>query len=132
MLRIRKKIILSKGQKKKLVFNDIYYDTSEYALTKNDIWLRSRNGNFELEIPIRGSGRYNKIKGEEKIRQIFNIVPRKSFLEDIQTFGYGSFCEIENAKKEDFSIERKEIIEYLKQKRPDHYQELIKAGVVIE
>jgi adenylate cyclase class IV len=147
MYEIEKKFILTNAQKEKLiknaeflgevVFTDIYYDTKEYALTKNDIWLRSRDGQFELKLPLHQNGKnlpnqYNEIEGEEKIREIFGIVPRKSFLEDIADFGYAPFCKIKNTKKESFSIERKKILSYLHQKKPRHYRALVEAGVVIE
>lgn len=151
MIEIEQKFILAKAQKKKLLesaeflgektFVDVYYDTVEYALTKNDIWLRSRDGKFEVKLPFSKNGhgftgQYNEIEGEEKIRQIFDIVPEGSFLEDIQSFGYESFCKCKTIKKkhnkENFNKERKKIIRYLKRKKTTHYQALIEAGVVIE
>lgn len=108
-----------------------YFDTDKYALTKNDIWLRACNGQFELEFPMQGEGQYNEIKGEEKIRQIFDIAPKESFLEDISKFGYFSFYETEGTE-ENFSIEKEKIISFLKQKRPDHYRALVEAGVIME
>lgn len=198
MYEIEKKFILTDAQKKKLVkgaeflgemvFTDVYYDTKECALTKNDIWLRCRGGQWELKLPMQKNGKgktnqYNEIEGEEKIRQIFDVAPEKSFLEDIQAFGYEPFCEIKTIRKKykkgKFNIDlsdteaegfkyavseieimiedkkdaekasaeifefakslgleiedvRGKVIEYLKQKRPDHYQALVEAGVVVE
>lgn len=115
----------------------IYFDTREYALTKNDIWLRSRDGQWELKIPKHSDcgkeqREFEEIFGEEKIRQIFGVVQRGEFLSDIAEFGYENFCEIISEKEESFSFERKKVIEYLKTKKPDHYQVLVARGVVIE
>jgi len=128
MIEIEKKFILTNVQKEKLLknaeflgektFTDIYYDTPEYALTKNDIWLRARNGKFELKLPLQKNGyeltnQYHEVEGEEKIRQIFDIVPMRSFLEDIQSFGYASFGEFRTIrkeyKKEKFTIDLDEV-----------------------
>ena len=35
----------------KKVFTDVYYDSSDYALTGKDFWLRTREGKFELKVP---------------------------------------------------------------------------------
>jgi adenylate cyclase class IV len=114
MFEIEKKFILTGEQEKRLTegaeflgektFTDIYFDTAEYALTKNDIWLRSREGAFEVKLPMRknsfgGTNQYNEIDGEEKIRQVFGIVPEKSFLEDIRSFGYAPFCQFKTTRK---------------------------------
>ena len=128
MIEIEKKFILTDAQRKKMLenaeflgektFTDVYYDTPEYTLTKNDIWLRTRNGKFELKLPLQKNGygltnQYHEIEGEEKIRQIFGIVPRGSFLEDIQSFGYASFGKFKTTrreyKKEKFTIDLDEV-----------------------
>eukprot|EP01084_Bolivina_argentea_P208561 355533_1 len=31
--------------------HDIYYDTKDCVLTRNDVWLRSRNNRWELKYP---------------------------------------------------------------------------------
>lgn len=36
-------------------FTDVYYDTKNYSLSTNDIWLRSRNGRFVLKSPLANS-----------------------------------------------------------------------------
>lgn len=115
MIEIKKKFLLTDAQRKKLLenaeflgektFTDVYYDTPEYALTKNDIWLRTRNGRFEVKLPLQKNrhglaNQYHEIEGEEKIRQIFDIIPRGSFLEDIQSFGYASFGEFSTIRRE--------------------------------
>ena len=118
-----------------------YYDSAQYALTKNDIWLRKFGEIWEVRIPI-GFGasaqvkQYQKIEGEEKIRQIFDLVPENNFETDIANFGYAPFftAEMSEVKKEEvqFIIEREEALEYLKNKKPDHYRALVEAEITFK
>ncbi len=36
--------------------HDVYYDKADYSFTKNDIWLRQRNGKWECKFPVKQSG----------------------------------------------------------------------------
>ncbi|EKE16534.1 MAG: hypothetical protein ACD_11C00004G0032 [uncultured bacterium] len=199
MIEVEKKFLFSKKQIRDIsekfkffgeeTIVDVYYDTEKYNLTKNDIWLRNRNGDFQLKIPAhlednkKHFNKYQEIEGEEKIRQIFSIAPMGSFEQDIHRFGYKIFCRCRTVrkkyKKDDISIDldevffddfsyalgefeimvenkkdmekavekienfakennlemapvRGKVIEYLKRKKPEHYQELLKSGVVLE
>ena len=61
MIEVEKKFILTTEQEKSLIegadflgekkFTDIYYDDEDFSLTKKDLWLRNREGRFELKIP---------------------------------------------------------------------------------
>lgn len=82
------------GEKK---FTDTYYDTAQYTLTKNDIWLRKRGAEFDLKLPMREmensfTQQYQEIEGEDKIREIFAVAPVGSFEEDIGALDYAPFC----------------------------------------
>lgn len=115
MFEIEKKFILTDEQEKRLIdgaeflgekiFTDIYYDTEQYALTKNDIWLRSREGRFELKLPAgknRGGNfmnQYSEVEGEDKIRQVFDIAECGSFLQDIRSFGYAPLFRLKTTRK---------------------------------
>jgi len=108
MFEVEKKFKLSEDEEKKLLegaefvsektFTDVYFDTDEYALSKNDMWLRKRGEQFELKIPMHDSEgrkrvqRYQEIEGEEKIREIFAIAPISDFETDIGSLGYKAFC----------------------------------------
>ncbi|XP_064610746.1 uncharacterized protein LOC135474968 isoform X2 [Liolophura sinensis] len=54
-------------------FHDIYYDTPSYKLTLSDIWLRQRDGRWELKTPVTGasittsSTQYNELTDEKDI-----------------------------------------------------------------
>lgn len=124
MIEVEKKFILSENDIARLVdgaeflsdhvFTDIYYDTEELALGKNDMWLRNRNGNFDLKIPKHiGDGtmsqQYQEIEGEEKIRQVFDLFKKGDFLQDISEYGYVELCNLKTTrkkyKKENFIID---------------------------
>lgn len=67
--------------------NEIYFDSSEFALLKNDTWLRKRNGTYELkhrkpehrgqQIEI-----YDEFSGEEEIKRFLSI----SINQELQTW----------------------------------------------
>ena len=108
MIKVEQKFILTKEDIERLTagaeflnertFKDAYYDTTEFALTRNDMWLRKRGEEFELKIPMHLEGnktgqQYQKIEGAEKIREIFAVAPIGSFEDDIAAFDYAPFCE---------------------------------------
>ena len=199
MIEVEQKFILSEKDEQLLTrganflgektFTDIYYDTADYALGKNDIWLRRRGEKWEVKIPTGNPGKkvtrqYQEIEGEEKIRQVFDVAPKNDFISDIAEYGYAPFCECQTTRRkyarekfiidldvascgEDFSYRigeiemmvpseeqaefateeilqfakslglealpvRGKVVEYLKRKKPDHYQALMEAGVVWE
>jgi len=124
MFEVEQKFRLSESQSVKLLdgaefvwkktFTDVYYDTVEFALTKNDIWLRKRGEIFELKLPMRDAGnsltqQYQEIEGEEKIREIFAIPALGDFEGDIAKFLYAPFCDCTTTrrkfKKDGFTID---------------------------
>lgn len=108
MIEVEQKFILSKEEIARLTagadfldektFTDVYFDTAEFALTKNDMWLRKRGEQFDLKIPMHAFGskkltqQYQEIEGEEKIREIFAVAPIGDFESDIKFLGYDAFC----------------------------------------
>ncbi|HAR99657.1 MAG: hypothetical protein US57_C0010G0026 [Candidatus Moranbacteria bacterium GW2011_GWC2_37_73] len=129
MFEVEKKFILSESDIERLVggadfvgektFTDVYYDTDEFALTKNDIWLRKRGEDFELKLPMHlgdknFSQQYQEIEGEEKIREIFAIAKINDFESDIEAFGYKPFCNCvttrKKFKKEEFVIDLDNVV----------------------
>ncbi len=115
MFEVEKKYVVTEKQKKRLIKGaeflgekiivDEYFDTEDYNLTLNDMWLRCRNGTFEINLPMDKNGkgfanRYQEVEGEDKIRQIFAINPEKSFREDIRSFGYETFLRCSTERRE--------------------------------
>lgn len=86
-------------------FTDIYYDTPDFRLTTNDIWLRTRAGKFELKIPINSTrerktvDQYTELEDELNIREALNIPPQRTLLEDLSQQGYTPFCSIETTRQ---------------------------------
>jgi len=129
MIEVEKKFILTKGGEerlientefvKELVLTDTYYDTKDYSLTKKNTWLRSRNGRFELKIPLQDVERsnedasfidqYDEIETEEEIRKALGISSNKTLSEDLETNGYHPFTTFttirKRYKKEGFTID---------------------------
>jgi len=96
MIEVEKKFILTKDQEEKLtegadflgenVNIDLGYDDADFSLTTKDIWLRRRNGKFELKIPLnatresRISDQYEEIDDEDAILKYFGA--KNASLED--------------------------------------------------
>ena len=54
------------------LLKDVYYDYSDYRFLKNKIYLRNRNGNFELKVgddEVEGTLKKSKKKKYKKIFQ---------------------------------------------------------------
>lgn len=96
MIEVEKKFSLTPEQEKTLIYGaeflgekvniDLGYDDEDFSLTTKDIWLRKRNGKFELKIPMnavlesRVSDQYEEIEGENAILKYFGS--RSTSLED--------------------------------------------------
>lgn len=127
MIEIEKKFILTPQIEKRLkkgakylgedVFMDTYFDKSDFELTKNDIWLRIRDKEVELKMPMDKDGkhseiffnRYEEFTGEKEVRQMLNIAPGNDFLSDFKNNGYKAFASIttrrEKFQKKQFNID---------------------------
>lgn len=114
MIEVEKKFKLTKEQEKKLLegaefvgektFTDIYYDNAQFSLSTQDMWLREREGNFELKIPMhqdrdKSVDQYDEIVGENAIREIFAIFPHGTFQEDLATLGHQPYCKCVTKRK---------------------------------
>jgi adenylate cyclase class IV len=127
MIEVEKKFILTPRIEKHLkkgakylgekVFMDTYFDKPDFELTKNDIWLRLRDKQTELKMPIDKDGEHSKIHcnryeefvGEKEVRQMLNIPSGTDLLSDLKTSGYISFVSIttrrEKFQKQQFNID---------------------------
>ncbi len=84
MIEVEKKFLLSSEEEARLlagasllsekVLEDTYYDTADWSVTKKGWWLRSRNGSFELKVPIGGS--YDKLNQYHEITTDAEIAER--------------------------------------------------------
>jgi predicted adenylyl cyclase CyaB len=127
MIEIEKKFILTSAQEKHLkngakflgekVFTDIYFDKNDYELTKNDIWLRMRDKQIELKMPVETEGkkskmccnRYEEFVLENDVRQMLNLSKGNDLLGDLKNSGFRPFASIttrrEKFKKDKFTID---------------------------
>lgn len=125
MIEVEKKFTLTKEQEENLIrgaeflgekkFTDIYYDDANFSLTKKDLWLRQRDGKFELKIPMnasieeRISDQYRELENDEDILKYFNAGSNTSLEKFLDEKEYKSFCKITTTrkkyKKEEFIID---------------------------
>lgn len=125
MIEVEKKFTLTKEQEKALIdgaeflgekkFTDIYYDDATFLLTKKDLWLRQRDGRFELKIPMntsieeRMSDQYRELENNEDILKYFNPDTNISLEKFLDEKEYKPFCKITTTrrkyKKEEFIID---------------------------
>ena len=124
MIEIEKKFILNTEDEARLirdaeslgerVLTDIYYDTDSCSLTSKDIWLRERNGKFEIKLPLQSGAerlvdQYNELEDEVEIREALGLAPHKRFAEDLKVAEYTPFCICKTTrrtyKKEAFTID---------------------------
>ncbi|MFA6511647.1 MAG: CYTH domain-containing protein [Patescibacteria group bacterium] len=86
-------------RKKTIHLEDIYYETSDFALTSKDNWLRNRNGRFELKMAVLRGDRntrhpydnYKEIEEENAIRDELSLPRDLPFAETISQAGYAPF-----------------------------------------
>ncbi len=124
MIEVEKKFILSGDGKNKLIkgaeltakkkFTDVYYDTADYALTKKDIWLRARDGRYELKVPLRSQktsswDHYEEIENEDGIKKELKIATSEPLELALPSTGYKPFATIVTTrakyKKGEFTID---------------------------
>jgi adenylate cyclase class IV len=125
MIEVEKKFILTPGQEKSLIkgaeflgekkFTDTYSDDVNYVLTGQDLWLRSRDGKWELKVPMnkklkeRVSDQYKELETEQEILEYFACDKKDSFKDFLAKYNFRPFCNITTArkkyKKEGFGID---------------------------
>src|SRR3989338_3252799 len=124
MIEIEKKFALNNEDEERLtkdaqflneyIFTDIYYDTDDFSLTSKDKWFRSRDGKFELKIPLshntkRLTDQYDELKDEKEIRKVLGLFAGASLTDDLAKGGYLPFCVCKTTrrkyKKEPFVID---------------------------
>lgn len=94
MIEVEKKFALSEENIKKIedtaefvkeiTNHDIYYDTKDYKLSKEDKWFRNRDGRFEIKIPIKNKNarRINIYKEVTDLEKISEYIGLKKLSED--------------------------------------------------
>ncbi|MBD3272930.1 CYTH domain-containing protein [Candidatus Dependentiae bacterium] len=116
MIEVEIKVSITDEQKDALVdgakfisqkfFTDEYFDSHDYKLTKNGLWLRKRNDKFELKLPATKSGNFNINKNipmyettdKYEISDILNLDKKVSFIQALELAGIKSFVKFDNIR----------------------------------
>ena len=106
MIEVEKKFHITEKDEKNLAkdaefvgeftFSDTYYDKSSYPLAKKDIWLRSRDGKWQLKIGEDDSSSetkkymdyYEEVGAEGGIRKVLGVTHYSSLADDLKANGY--------------------------------------------
>ena len=106
-VRLDEKQLLELSKEGKLLgeksFMDTYYDTADYKLTTQNIWLRERNSKFELKVPVKVNGRvdsYEEIVDQQTIMQRLGVNGPLSLpccLKEAQIF---PFCTFQTSRRQ--------------------------------
>jgi len=126
MIEVEKNFDLKEGDKTRIIksavllekkcFIDVYYDTKDYKLTGKDYWLRSRNGKFELKVPLnvgrvldRVTDQYKELETNEEIASELGLSATDDMKKSLREKGYAPFATItttrERYKKGDFNLD---------------------------
>jgi len=121
MIEIEKKFRLNEQQEALLINGavflgekvnvDEYFDDSLYSLSRQDHWLRKRNGQWELKVRKhtlghkRGVTQYEELEDDQSIAAFLELSPTQSLDDSIAEAGYLSFMKLVTTRR---SFERGE------------------------
>lgn len=121
MIEVEKKLKITPEQEKNLIAGaefseeqkllNSYYDNKEYFLTKKDLWLRDRNGRFEMKTPIAANhtGQYEELENDDEIKKAINFPEKTDLRQELEKRGYSPFYSCltirRKYKKEGFTID---------------------------
>ena len=86
-------------------FTDIYWDKTDFNLTRQDRWLRQRDDRWELKWPLHPIGgknvlqQYDEIENEAGIREKLDLVGSGNFEEDLRAAGYAPVATLTTTRK---------------------------------
>ena len=89
------------------VFTDVYFDDANFSLTGADKWLRSRDGRFELKLPLnheiaaseRIHDQYEELESPEKIASALGINFTGDLRQDLIRANLAPFATITTTRK---------------------------------
>lgn len=127
MIEVEKKFLIDENNIQKLVegaefvnekkFIDTYWDMADYSLTITDFWLRSRDGRFELKVPMLGGGKrlvdqYEELDSDNQIANKLSL-PTGNLEKELRGANYSPFATITTIrnkyKKDGFIIDIDEL-----------------------
>jgi thiamine-triphosphatase len=116
MIEVEKKFLLNPGDEERLlqgaqfvkevVNADTYWDTADYRLSCKDMWLRTRNGEWDLKVPLHEIGhhkhvaeQYLELESEKEIREKLAISGNDKMEADLRAAGYAPFATIVTTRR---------------------------------
>lgn len=99
-IQAKERLIKSARFVSNLEYRDIYYDKSDCDLLRQDIYLRNRNGQFELKLPVKVASRhtgtprsYEEVENEDEIRRELAIGDAMPIIRALKQHGYSNIAE---------------------------------------
>lgn len=125
MIEVEKKYLLTPEQEKRLLEGailvgnktneDVYFDSADFSLMRQDHWLRKRSEAWELKRRVHelghklGGTAYDEIEDEPGIREFLQLPEKGSLADDLAAAGYKPFAHIvkerRSYEKEGFHID---------------------------
>lgn len=89
---------------KKEQFQDTYFDTLDYCLTKANLWLRERGNRFELKMGVRrenstGTDRFKEIEDEKEILECLGLQASARLSDALLAAEIHPFCTFSTERK---------------------------------
>lgn len=115
MIEVEQKFFLQPGDKERLlkgatlvgtgVISDCYYDTDTAALVGHEMFLRERDGRFELKVPLHKLTRelpkayhFNEVYDPGEIRHRLGLTERETMTEALRSAGYRQVARIKTTR----------------------------------
>jgi uncharacterized protein YjbK len=113
MIEIERKILLTEDQldqlekqsrsSQEVSFLDVYYDTKDYHLTGQNMWLRKREDRFELKRKVKDTASKNDIYEElvrdQDIKQAIGISADAELAQALPSHRIAPFCHLKTIRK---------------------------------
>ena len=115
MIEVEKKFVITPEQEALLIegatfigekkFTDTYYDHLDHRMTISDLWLRKRDDNFELKVPLNKQGverisdQYHELETEKEVAAFLKLSIETNFEDSLKQNTILPFCTITTTRK---------------------------------
>lgn len=98
----------------KRINTDIYYDTPDYRLTTQNIWLRTRNEHFQMKTPFeggkkKGANLYHEWETDSDIQRFLGFPSEETLLDSLHKNNITPFVTLTTHrtkyKKDDYTLD---------------------------
>ncbi len=99
---------------KEIIIHDTYFDTDDYKLTLKDMWLRNRDGHYELKVPPVGTkdylfSKYQELTTNKEIIAALNFPSDREIADSLSLTGLKPFATFVSTRRkyklDDFNID---------------------------